>query len=66
MDIAFIDDKQLSSEFIKAIEAAVKLLKAADSLELDAAQQAGLNTNMVRIIGNFLSHWGAGQTAAAN
>ena len=66
MDIAFIDDKQLSSEFIKAIEAAVKLLKAADSLELDAAQQAGLNTNMVRIIGSFLSHWGPGQTAAAN
>lgn len=64
VDIAFNDDKQLSSEFLKAIEAAVKLHKAANSLELDAAQQAGLNTNMVTIVGNFLSHWGTGQTAA--
>lgn len=64
VDIAFNDDKQLSSEFLRAIEAAVKLHKAANSLELDAAQQAGLNTNMVTIVGNFLSHWGTGQTAA--
>ncbi|PDS63521.1 hypothetical protein CO653_21465 [Rhizobium anhuiense] len=64
VDIAFNDDKQLSSEFLKAIEAAVKLHKAANSLELDAAQQAGLNTNMVTIVGNFLSHWGTGQAAA--
>lgn len=64
VDIAFNDDKQLSSEFLKAIEAAVKLHKAANSLELDAVQQAGLNTNMVTIVGNFLSHWGTGQTLA--
>jgi len=64
VDIAFNDDKQLSNEFLKAIEAAVKLHKAAHALTLDAAQEAGLNTNMVTIVGNFLSHWGTGQTAA--
>lgn len=64
VDIAFNDDKQLSNEFLKAIEAAVKLHKAANALTLDAAQEAGLNTNMVTIVGNFLSHWGTGQTAA--
>ncbi|WP_174501836.1 AAA family ATPase [Acidiphilium sp. C61] len=64
VDIAFNDDKQLSSEFLKAIEAAVKLHKAANCLVLDAAQEAGLNTNMVTIVSNFLSHWGTGQTAA--
>jgi hypothetical protein len=64
VDIAFNDDKQLAGEFLKAIEAAVKLHKAANSLQLDAAQQAGLNTNMVTIVGNFLSHWGTGQAAA--
>jgi hypothetical protein len=64
MDIAFNDDRQVAGDFLKAIEAAVKLHKAADSLVLDAAQEAGLNTNMVTIVGNFLSHWGTGQTAA--
>lgn len=64
VDIAFNDDKQLSSEFLRAIDAAVKLHKAANMLTLDAAQEAGLNTNMVTIVGNFLSHWGTGQTAA--
>lgn len=64
MDIAFNDDKQVAGDFLKAIEAAVKLHKAANSLVLDAAQEAGLNTNMVTIVGNFLSHWGTGQAAA--
>lgn len=64
MDIAFNDEKQVAGDFLKAIEAAVKLHKAANSLVLDAAQESGLNTNMVTIVGNFLSHWGTGQTAA--
>jgi hypothetical protein len=64
VDIAFNDDKQLSNEFLKAIDASVKLHKAANCLMLDAAQEAGLNTNMVTIVGNFLSHWGTGQVAA--
>lgn len=64
MDIAFNDDKQVAGDFLKAIDAAVKLHKAANSLVLDSAQEAGLNTNMVTIVGNFLSHWGTGQAAA--
>ncbi|KXV59863.1 hypothetical protein AD948_07285 [Acetobacter senegalensis] len=64
VDIAFNDDKHLSHEFLKAIEAAVKLRKAANMLTLDAAQEVGLNTNMITIVSNFLSHWGTGQTAA--
>lgn len=64
VDVAFNDNKQLASEFLNAIDAAVKLHKAANSLQLDAAQQAGLNTNMATIVGNFLSHWGTGQTLA--
>jgi hypothetical protein len=64
MDIAFNDDKQVAGDFLKAIESAVKLHKAANCLVLDSAQEAGLNTNMVTIVGNFLSHWGTGQTVA--
>ncbi len=59
VDIAFIDDAKLSSEFLKAIEAAVKLHKAANNPELDAAQQAGL-TNMVTIAGTSC-HCAVGQ-----
>lgn len=61
VDVAFNDNKQLSSEFLAAIDAAVKLHLAAQSLVLDATQVAGLNANMVTIVGNFLSHWGTGQ-----
>lgn len=61
VDIAFTDDKQLSGEFLKAIDAAVRLHKAANCLILDPAQETGLNANMVTIVSNFLSHWGTGQ-----
>jgi hypothetical protein len=61
VDVAFNDNKHLASEFLGAIDAAVKLNKAANKLILDAAQEAGLNTNMTTIVGNFLSHWGTGQ-----
>ena len=64
LDIAFNDDKQIAGDLLKAIEAAVRLHRAANSLVLDAAQEAGLNANMVTIVGNFLSHWGTGQAAA--
>lgn len=64
LDIAFNDDKQVAGDFLKAIEAAVQLHKAGNSLVLNAAQEAGLNANMVTIVGNFLSHWGTGQAAA--
>ncbi|UPJ57013.1 AAA family ATPase [Bradyrhizobium sp. 192] len=62
VDVAFNDNKQLAHEFLQAIEAAVKLHQAANSLVLDATQIAGLNANMATIVGNFLSHWGTGQT----
>lgn len=61
VDVAFNDNKQLSSEFLSAIEAAVKLHSAAGSLVLEPAQVAGLNVSMASIVGNFLSHWGTGQ-----
>lgn len=61
VDVAFNDNKQLAGEFLKAIDAAVKLHQAAGSLVLDPAQITGLNTNMVTITSNFLSHWGTGQ-----
>ncbi|MBY5714728.1 AAA family ATPase [Rhizobium leguminosarum] len=64
VDVAFNDNKQLASEFLSAIEAAVKLHKAAGSLILDAAQEAGLNANVATIVGNFTSHWGTGQALA--
>lgn len=62
LDVAFNDNKQLASEFINAIEAQVKLHKAAGDLVLDSTQETSLNTNMVTIVGNFLSHWSTGQT----
>ncbi|MBY2985683.1 ATP-binding protein [Rhizobium leguminosarum] len=62
VDVAFNDNKQLASEFLNAIDAAVKLNHAANKLVLDATQVGGLNANMMTIVGNFLSHWGTGQT----
>ncbi|MEZ2129748.1 MULTISPECIES: AAA family ATPase [unclassified Sinorhizobium] len=62
VDVAFNDNKQLAGEFLNAIDAAVKLHNAANSLVLSTTQQAGLNSNMTTIVGNFLSHWGTGQT----
>ncbi|MCG5486296.1 MAG: hypothetical protein KK482_21715 [Sinorhizobium meliloti] len=59
---AFNENKQLASEFLGAIDAAVRLHQAANRLVLEPAQVAGLNTNMATIVGNFLSHWGTGQT----
>lgn len=62
IDVAFNDNKQLASEYLSAIEAAVKLHNAANSLVLDASQVTALNVSMATIVGNFLSHWGTGQT----
>ncbi|MDV4159309.1 hypothetical protein [Rhizobium brockwellii] len=62
VDVAFNDNKQLASEFLNAIDAAVKLNHAANKLVMDSTQVSGLNANMITIVGNFLSHWGTGQT----
>ncbi|TBZ05058.1 ATP-binding protein [Rhizobium leguminosarum] len=64
IDLAFNENKQLAGDFITAIEAAVKLQKAAGSLILEPAQEAGLNASMTTIVGNYLSHWGTGQALA--
>ncbi|MEQ1403590.1 AAA family ATPase [Neorhizobium sp. Rsf11] len=64
IDLAFNENKQLAGDFLNAIEAAVKLHKAANTLVLEPAQEAGLNSNMATIVGNYLSHWGTGQALA--
>lgn len=64
LDIAFNDGKQLSSEYLNAIESAVRLHQAANSLVLTPTQVTGLNANMTTIVGNYLSHWGTGQALA--
>lgn len=64
IDLAFNENKQLAGDFLNAIEAAVKLQKAAGTLILDPAQETGLNASMATIIGNYLSHWGTGQALA--
>jgi hypothetical protein len=62
VDVAFNDNKQVANEFLQAIDAAVRLHQAAGSLVLEPSQVTGLNANMATIVGNFLSHWGTGQT----
>jgi hypothetical protein len=62
IDLAFNDNNQLASEYLKAITAAVDLNHKAGILILDAAQQFALNANMVTITGNYLSHWATGST----
>lgn len=64
IDLAFNENKQLAGDFLTAIEAAVKLHKAGGSLILDPSQEAGLNASMTTIVGNYLSHWGTGQSLA--
>lgn len=63
INVAISDDKRLASAFLEAIKDGVKLHKAANSLILEAAQEAGLNTAMMTIVGNYLAHWNTGQTA---
>ncbi|MBY5439342.1 hypothetical protein [Rhizobium leguminosarum] len=62
IDLAFNENKQFAGDFLSAIEAAMKL--GANTLALEPAQEAGLNSNMATIVGNYLSHWGTGQALA--
>jgi hypothetical protein len=64
LDLAFGDDKRTPGEYLKAIEAAVKLHDKASMLVLDSAQMAALQLHSTAIVGNFLSHWETGQTTA--
>lgn len=62
LDLAFSDDKRTPGEYLKAIEAAVKLHDKASLLILDATQLAALQLHSTAIVANFLSHWETGQT----
>lgn len=64
MDVAMHDDRHLASHLIGAIDAAVKLHGAAQSLVLDQSQIQGLNIAVATITANFLAHWSTGQSQA--
>jgi hypothetical protein len=64
IDVAMSDDRRLASHLIGAIDAAVKLHAAANSLILEASQVQGLNTAAITIAANFLAHWSTGQPQA--
>lgn len=62
LEIAFGDDKRTPGEYLKAIEAAVKLEEKAATLILEPAQVQALQLHSASIVGNFLAHWSTGQT----
>ncbi|MCP3468421.1 AAA family ATPase [Bradyrhizobium sp. CCGUVB23] len=64
IDFALDDNNKQVGNASAAIEAAVKLHKAAGILVLDAAQEAGLQTHMASITGNFVAHFATGSTSA--
>ncbi|MGJ5180816.1 AAA family ATPase [Bradyrhizobium oligotrophicum] len=64
IDFALDDNNKQVGNAAAAIEAAVKLHKAAGSLVLTAPQEAGLVTHMASITGNFISHYATGSTNA--
>lgn len=64
IDFALDDNNKQVGNAVGAIEAAVKLHKAAGDLVLDAAQQTGLQIQMASITGNFVAHYATGTTNA--
>lgn len=64
MDVAMHDDRHLASHLIGAIDAAVKLHAAAQTLVLDQTQVQGMNLAATTITANFLAHWSTGQVQA--
>ncbi|GLH77045.1 hypothetical protein SSBR45G_19530 [Bradyrhizobium sp. SSBR45G] len=64
IDFALDDNNKQVGNAAGAIEAAVKLHKAAGTLVLTAAQEAGLVTHMASITGNFVAHYATGSTNA--
>lgn len=63
IDFALDDNQKQVQHAIAAIEAAVKLHKAAGDLVLDANQVKGIGLHMASIVGNFVSHEATGSTA---
>lgn len=64
IDFALDDNNKQVGNACAAIEASVKLHKAAGILVLNAAQEAGLQTHMASITGNFVAHFATGSTSA--
>ncbi|MET4519781.1 AAA family ATPase [Bradyrhizobium sp. I1.7.5] len=64
IDFALDDSNKQVGHASAAIDAAVKLHKAAGTLVLNAIQEAGLQTHMASITGNFVAHFATGSTSA--
>lgn len=64
VDFAMDDNKKQVQNCIDAIQAAITLHKAANRFVLTPQQEAGLQTHMATITGNFLSHYATGSTQA--
>jgi hypothetical protein len=64
VDFALDDQKKQAQAAIDAIDTAVKLHQAGNSLILDATQIANLQINIATITGNFLAHYATGSTQA--
>jgi hypothetical protein len=60
IDFALDDNNKQVGNAVAAIEAAVKLHKAAGDLILDAMQENGLQTHIASITGNFVAHYATG------
>ena len=64
VDFALDDTKKQVQNALDAIQVAVALHQAAGTIILDAQQQAGLQTHVATITGNFLAHYATGSTQA--
>lgn len=64
IDFALDDNNKQVGNASAAIEAAVKLHKASGILVLDTAQEAGLQTHVASMSGNFVAHFATGSTSA--
>jgi hypothetical protein len=64
IDFAMEDTRKQVQHSIDAINAAIDLHKKANCLILTAQQEAGLQTHMATIAGNYLSHYATGSTQA--
>jgi hypothetical protein len=64
VDFALDDTKKQVQAALDAIQRAVDLHRQAGNLVLSPQQQAGLQTHVASITGNFLSHYATGSTQA--
>lgn len=64
VDFALDDTRKQVQSSLDAINAAIALHHAANSLVLSQQQQSGLRTHVASITGNFLAHYATGSTQA--